>query len=179
MKIFKENLSKSKKGMILLSLLFLSFSLIAIFNDAIEKRNAELAQQRLDRAYDNYEALLINNLIDIKELGFNIVRIAYDGNLESYQFNYDLGAKCNMFIDEYGDYKNKNQTIDELHQEVLVAINQTKEGSDLLASTVDAVSASDYIRQVDLDNQSEAMETMAGGLNYLDSLIQRIKDKNY
>lgn len=179
MKIFKENLSKKKKVMITASLLFLSFSIVAISVDAIEKRNAELAQQRLEESYSNYESLVIKNLMDIKELSFDIVSIAYNGDIKSYQLNYDLGVKCNMFLEEYSEYKNGDNTVDELHQEILVAINQIKRGSDLLASTVDFVEVNDYIRQIDLDNQSNAMEEIAGGANSLNSFIKQIKDKNY
>lgn len=179
MKIFKEDLSKKKKIMITISLLFLCFSLIAISVEAIEKRNAELAQQRLEESYSNYESLIIDNLIDIKEISSNIIGLAYSGDTRSYQFNYDLGAKCNTFIDEYSEYKNGDNTIDELHQEVLVAINQIKQGSDLLAFTADTVETSGYVRRIDLDNQFKGLENIAGGANYLDRLIQQIKDKNY
>lgn len=179
MSFFKQNLTKKEKVAKIGSLLLLIFSITALGVGFIEEKSAAIAQEKFEQSYYEYEKLVLEDLSEIKESGYSVIKLSYAHDTQGYIENTELLSKCDDFINNYSNYTSDEPVINEIHEDVVTAVTRIYEGSNSLNNTVSNVINNRYVSTKDLDNQSDSMEEIAWGSNFLSSLIGQIKYRSY
>lgn len=180
MSLLKENLTKKEKVVKIVSLLLFAVSMGCMILGYIEEKKADIAYEKLQESYESYEDVVINELEQLRDSSRSIIQVAYAGDTKCYNKSVEVYNQSNDFINEYKNYVyNDEDTINEIHAEVLNAVGLINDGTELLNDTLYIVISNGFITQDNIDNQSKAMETIATGSNYLGNLIEQIQYKSY
>lgn len=179
MSFLKQDLTKKEKVVKIISLLLFAFSIVAMGIGFVEEKSAMAAQKRVEESYIEYEGMVSDELSDIKELGYSVIKLSFNQDTQGYVINTELLSKCNTFIYNYSNYVSDEPIINEIHMDVMEAVTEIYEGSSSLNDTVANVINNKRITTQDLDNQSESMEEIAWGSNFLSNIIGQIKYRSY
>lgn len=175
----KEKLTRNEKVVKRVSLLLFISSITAMSIGFIEERSCSIAQANLEQSYDEYSKMIINDLCDIKESSYNVMKLAYNHDEQCYSESKKLFTKCGNFISSYKDYLSREPNVNKVHESLIECISEIYKGSESLNDILENIITNGVVTTQDLDNQSCSMEQISLGCNSLSGIISKIQCRFY